>query len=702
MLIPTSEWHTLRQRAQSPAFEAVIRRLRHDVKVFLAQPVAVPSEPGGYYHDYFCPQHGIQLTFDPTNPHEHRCPVDGAIHRGASQDAAWRWSANNLLSQSAMNLAVLWRLEGNHSHLAQATAILMGYAERYPDYLKALRSVPNPGVATYTTLDESAWVLPLAWAFDLIRDSLAAEVMENITDRLLSLAADHLVQHHFRDIHNFSCWHNAAIGTLGLVLYRQDLIEFAIHGEFGFDAQLRDGVLADGLWYEGSFSYHFFALTAFLALAKAAYFTPELDLRDRPALRAMLHAPIHCEYPDGSLPATNDCWYFTSLTGECCHGVPPAAAFYEIGYAWYGDAPFAQVLHRAYVHGPRDNLDALLFGKDTIPSTEMERLPSTHLASSGYAILRSPIPVISEAGSPAEFDIGAEEQRYLLLKYGSHGGGHGHPDKLSQVLYAHGRRLSPDLGTPGYGLDLVETWYRQTLSHNTVMIDGLTQPPATGRINNFRGEGAFQVADAAVSWDEGLYEGVTMRRVLLARPDYFLDVFLVACDRTRRIDWIYRNIGACDVSLDLNPLGAVNAEGDGNKHISNARRAITDGDFAVRWQADGAGLQLFVAGMPASEITAGTVPGNPPTDLHSIIVHRRRAVETAYISVFHPYKQSPCVTSVEWIGSDLLGAGWAGCIVNLADVRELWLIRQTSDAVVPLWSEREKVEVGAQFEYSLG
>ena len=702
MLIPTSEWQTIRQRAQLPAFEAVIRRLRHDVEVFLAQPVAVPSEPGGYYHDYFCPQHGVQLTFDPTSPYEHRCPVDGAIHRGASQDAAWRWSANNLLSQSAMSLAVLWRLEGNHGHLAQATAILMGYAERYPDFLTGIQSVPNPGVATYTTLDESAWVLPLSWAFDLIRDSLAAKEVENITDRLLTLAAGHLVRHHFHDIHNFSCWHNAAIGTLGLVLNRQDLIEFAIHGEFGFDAQLRDGVLTDGLWYEGSFSYHFFALTAFLALAKAACHTPELDLRDRLALRAMLHAPIRCEYPDGSLPATNDCWYFTSLTGECCHGVPPAAAFYEIGYAWYGDAPFAQVLHRAYGHGPRDNLDALLFGKDTIPATEMESLPSAHLASSGYAILRSPAPATLEDGSPAEFGMGVEEQRYLLLKYGPHGGGHGHPDKLSQVLYDHGRRLSPDLGTPGYGLDEVETWYRQTLSHNTVMIDGLTQLPATGNINNFRGEGEFQVADAAVSWDEGAYEGVTMRRVLLARPDYFLDVFLVECDRTRRIDWIYRNVGACDVSLDFNPLVAMDAEMEGNKHISNARRAITDSDFAARWQADGAGLQLFVAGQPASEITAGTVPGNPPTDLYSIIVHHRRAVETAYISVFHSYQHSPLVTSVEWIGSDLLEAGWAGCIVNMAEVRELWLIRQISDAVAPSWSGGEKVEVDAQFEYSLG
>ena len=702
MLIPTSEWPTRRQRVRSPAFKAAMCRLRRDVEIFLAQPIAVPSEPGGYYHNYFCPEHGVQLTFNPTTPTEHRCPADGAAYCGDYYDAAWRWTANNLLSQAAMNMAVLWRLEDNPNHLAQAAEILKGYAERYPDFLTALRSGPNPGVATYTTLDEAVWILPLAWAFDLIQDSLATEKVENIAKRLFTPAAEHLVQHHFQDIHNFSCWHSAAVGTLGLVLDRQDLIEFAVHGEFGFDAQLRKGVLADGLWYEGSFSYHFYALAALLALAKAAYYSDDFNLRDRPVLRAMLHAPIHCTYPDGSLPATNDCWYFTSLTGECCHGVPPAAAFYEVGYAWYGDPLFAQVLHRAYGCGPRDSLDALLFGEETIPSAEIESLPSTHLVSSGYAILRSSTLAAPKLDSLAAPCNDSEDQRYLLLKYGPHGGDHGHPDKLNLVLYTHGRRLSPDLGTPGYGLDLVETWYRQTLSHNTVMIDGLTQPPATGRINSFRGEGAFQVADAAVTWEDGPYEGVNMRRVLLARPDYYLDVFMVECDRTRRIDWIYHNVGAYDASLDLTPLGAMDGEGRGYEHVSNARRVMTDDDFMINWQSDGVGLKLFVAGLPANEITTGTVPGNPPTDLHSIIVSRRRAMATAYISIFHPYQQSLRVTSVEWVSRDLLGTGWTGCIVNLADIRELWLIRQTADTIVALWSGREEVEVDAQFEYSLG
>ncbi|MSS74005.1 MAG: hypothetical protein EXS64_21350 [Candidatus Latescibacteria bacterium] len=115
--------------------------------------------------------------------------------------------------------------------------------------------------------------------------------------------------------------------------------------------------------------------------------------------------------------------------------------------------------------------------------------------------------------------------------------------------------VSPDLGTPGYGIGLNQTWYRRTISHNTVLIDGLSQPPNEGRLNRFDGSGeeGFQIADASVSWAEGSYKGVHMRRVILMKTDppshppspkgsalYFIDLFAVTCDRPRQIDWVFR------------------------------------------------------------------------------------------------------------------------------------------------------------------
>ena len=673
MLFSTADWQAVQTRTGLPAFATTMQRLRQEVADFLDHPVAVPTEPGGYYHDYFCPDHGVQLHFDPASPQHHRCPLDNVIWQGERFDAAWRWFVNNRLAESALRLAVLWRLEGDPAHLAPVIQTLTGYAEQYANYQKVPRTVANPGVATYTTLDESVWVLPLAWAFDLVRDQLSAPAREQIAQQLFTPVADHLIAHHFGGIHNFACWHNAAIGTIGVLLDRADLVAFAMESDFGCYNQLQRGVLADGLWFEGSFSYHFYTVYALLTLAKALRHHHDYDLRQRPDLRAMLLAPIQSAYPDWSLPAPNDCWYFTSLLSDCCHGVPPGPAFYEIGYAWFDEPRFGEVLQRAYQQGPRDTLDALLWGRNELPSTPLTLLPSVHLPASGYAILRS---------TPTT----ATEQCYLLLKYGPHGGGHGHPDKLSLILSAYGQRLSPDLGTPGYGLDLFESWYRQTICHNTVTIDGYSQPEATGQINHFQDTGDFQVADAAVAWtDDGPYQGVTMRRVILARPDYFLDLFLVETPDSRRIDWIYRNAGQLQTTLPLTAYPTLADEGEGYRHIAHPQHNRTDKPFQASWQSGAIGLQLWAAGAPGTDILTGSVLGNPPTDHFVTLLQRQQGATATFLTLFHPFRATPTVTSVEWFGNNFQQTGWLGCRVTLGDQQEHWLLQSQSDGAQPRW-----------------
>ncbi|MBV7339639.1 heparinase II/III-family protein [Chloroflexi bacterium TSY] len=675
MFLSENDWQKIQQRTNSDQLQTAMAQLRTEVATFLAQPLQVQSAPGGYYHDYFCPEHGVELLFDPAAPTAHRCPVDGITITGERFDAAWRWFVNNRLAEGAYRLAILGRLEDNNLYSERVTQILLAYAEQYANYQQVERTVANPGVATYTTLDESVWILPLAWAFSIVRDALSDAEQATIANRLFAPVANHLVTHHFNDIHNFACWHNAAICTIGLLIGRNDLVDFAIHSQYGFDVQLRDGVMDDGLWFEGSFSYHFYTVAALLAQIKATVHRPEMDLRNRPKVREMLVAPILCAYPDGTLPATNDCWYFTGLIDDCCHGVPPAPAFYEVAAAWYDEPLFGRVLHRAYQHGPRDSLDALLYGPDTLPTEGVGSLASVHLPDSGYAILR---------GRNQPLD----EQQYLLLKYGPHGGGHGHPDKLNIIVYAHGERFSPDLGTPGYGLDLFQSWYRQTISHNTVIIDGLSQPEATGQLHHFREEGPFQIADASVSWQEpGPYQNVTMRRVVLVRPSYFVDLFLVECPALRRIDWIYRNMGNLTVVEDSGVPGVVGLKsvslasgerGDGYEHISESREISMSEDVGMFWQTERGRLQLCMAGVPQTRITIGGVPGNPPSDRHFLVVSSRVAQRTAFVSLFHVVKQSPPTIQVDWRSSDLMETGQLDFTVFVDGEEERWLIEQST------------------------
>ena len=362
-------------------------------------------------------------------------------------------------------------------------------------------------------------------------------------------------------------------------------------------------------------------MAALLLLAKATANLPAWDLREHPALAAVLRAPVLCAYPDGSLPATNDCWYFTGLNDDCCHGVPKAPAFYEIGNTWFDEPLFGQVLARAYRHGPRESLDALLYGDSELESGSEAglALPSVQMPASGYSILRTQ--------PEGEARRSEANEQYLLLKYGVHGGGHGHPDKLGLTVYARGERQAPDLGTPGYGIDLFQGWYRQTISHNTVVLDGKSQPAGAGRSIAFRAEGPFQVADAAIRWGEEavsgidaptygvdeeapeVYDGAGMRRAVLARGDYFVDVFLVDAGRERRIDWIFRNRGVLAPLGDGVPIVPAELSGDGYEYIDDLSTRPALGNIALDWQFGATGMKVFMEKWTGQFSMRGRRPG---------------------------------------------------------------------------------------------
>ena len=409
-----------------------------------------------------------------------------------------------------------------------------------------------------------------------------------------------MIRRHLGYIHNFSCWHNAAIATLGRVSDRVDLVAFAIDSEFGERAQLREGMLADGLWWEGSMSYHFYSLWALLVSAIASRHVEGFDLLSNPALERALRAPIDCSYADGTLPATHDCWYFTSVVSECCHGVPRAPAFYEVGLSAYGDPAFAAVLGRSYAGSPRDSVYAILLGLDELPPQPWPERRSVALVPSGLAFLR-PAPNLD-----------------LMLKFGPPGDYHGHPDKLSITVWANGHRHSPDLGTPGYGVANLETWYRQTISHNTVLIDGISQPPATGALHHLETESLPHVADARVEWTEGSYAGIAMRRTIRAHAEYFVDVFVVSCPEPRTIEWVYHNAGE---------IGR-----EGNR---------------IRWQDGEHALDLWLAPV-GEEVLSGRSPGPVPTVEFGFLSRRRSASSAIFIAVLHPYRLAPAVRDVIW------------------------------------------------------
>ncbi|MBI3970258.1 MAG: heparinase II/III family protein [Chloroflexi bacterium] len=783
-----------RRRLIEPAFAAAVGRLRADVQADLARPILVPppDRPAGYYHDYFCPQHGVQLAFDWHAPRAHRCPVDGAVYRGEPYDRSWWWFVNHAHSQAAFRLALAWRLAGDRTCLDRLGAIFSAYAAHYPQAgWPADDPRPRQGKVAFHALDEAVWLIPLAWAYALARPALPDGARRDVEARLLQPAAEHIVAQRWPQVHNYMCWLNAAIAAAGALLDRADLVSLAVDGPYGFHQQIRQGVLADGTWWENTASYHFYTLAAFLALIRSLPdATPagvrsggEPDatgLRRHPQIRSMFVAPLRWAYPDLSLPALNDCWYHSSLVGEVGHGIPPAAAFYEIAAGWYRDSAFGHILAANYgqANRPRDSLEALLFGPDDVAAAASEqprRLPqllaaSTDIAELGVAVMRHPNPsssrnrtdssAVQTGARGTQTHTSTDPRTFALLKYGPHGGGHGHPDKLGLVFFASGERLSPDLGTPGYGIGLNDAWYRHTLSHNTVLIEGQPQPPAKGRLISFEplstaqrrrasdasgAPGAYGVIDAEVEWPRDYtaplpgsreaatnpkvpdaYDGVRLRRRLLFRPNYFLDIFSVSCPSARQIEWAYHNLGSPTVILgspsvildspsvilsgakDLEAAAELRRSAQANSgpppthsrpgaapessvaglpDFVHVRQVLPDAqDSLVAFTTGGAGLRLWLAGMgarradPAATDLApdrrdctiiADAPANPASESMALLLRRCRAQQVVFAAVFEPHAGRPSVRAVTWQMAD----GTLTCRLQTRRREETWQIR---------------------------
>jgi hypothetical protein len=135
MSMLTPAWFTaLRARAADPAFAPARAALAAQVARYRETLPPLPERQAGYYHEFFCPEHAVQLRFNPRTPHEHVCPVDGKVFSGEPFDSAWRWSVNDWLSDAALKFTLHALLDEKaevEQDRKRARDILTGYAARY-------------------------------------------------------------------------------------------------------------------------------------------------------------------------------------------------------------------------------------------------------------------------------------------------------------------------------------------------------------------------------------------------------------------------------------------------------------------------------------------------------------------------------------------------------------------------------------------
>ncbi len=114
------------------------------------------------------------------------------------------------------------------------------------------------------------------------------------------------------------------------------------------------------------------------------------------------------------------------------------------------------------------------------------------------------------------------DSKYLLFDYGPHGAWHGHYDKMSFVLYADGVGWVLDAGSsPHYCVYTEEhnRWHKQTVAHNTVLVDGKSQEAVTGTLRRWETGEDFDLVSASHDGYPGI---IHTRTIFHPRGEYFL------------------------------------------------------------------------------------------------------------------------------------------------------------------------------------
>lgn len=418
--------------------------------------------------------------------------------------------------KEAYGAAVAWQLTGERKYAEKVALFLRRLADPETGYPKTLQASAG------SLVQEGVFFQHTAWAYDTIFNAgvLTKEDHATIarTFRRYFYVIDQSISQGIT-----GNWEVAQLcGAIYCALAIQDLaaVERFVEGPGGFYDQASNGIMSDGWWYECSIGYNGWVTSEFTQLALAlqpwgvdylhasfpATYSKEYSIFpvDADERRQIIYGkpfqkwgPVHKPYVK-----IQDMWN-AMLPYIDFHGVMFAnndavenrfdANYYEIAYFAYRDPKYAALIKSS---GKRD----LIYGVADLPEdTPTLGEGSAYSDNVGVAMLRST-------------QDEARERIQAVMKYGTHGGYHGHFDRTAlNSLMRYGRSFyNPEHIWYGYPNFMYAFFVQSSLPHNMVVVDMKQQEAVESHKLLFSTDELMQVTavETNARWSAPPYGGI--------------------------------------------------------------------------------------------------------------------------------------------------------------------------------------------------
>ncbi|MDG2410094.1 MAG: alginate lyase family protein [Pirellulales bacterium] len=640
------------------------------------------------------------------------------------------------IARKAHSYAVAYALTGEKP-FAEATAkILNAYVPLFPQY-----SVTGmKGKASDSTLGECDWAIHAASAYDLIYNSgaLSDAQKQAIEQDVFKASAEAMRQCNHRYRSNWRARAIAGVAILGFCIGDRELIDEAINGYWDEKQQLiRDGfvqhvawsILADGVFYERSVHYQLYTADAYALIAEVARhngmdlwnlevpghrFDAGADIErtfgetGKKTVKAIFDSPFYEAFSDGSLVRLGNS-YADRLERTRC---------YEPAYRAYEDPKFAWLLRQGVKFArpiagggyltpeqiaaakkkadrtgdaPRRPLGPLelLWLVPELPLGEFDHSEDTTVGVTGRhenhctLLPNGGITVLREDVTPESVGV--------QMTYGDWGSAHTHPELLAIAVSADGHLLIPEVRYHNYGHEDFLSWDRQSIAHNTVTVDEVSQYPqdipdpwaierngkqARGRPLFFHASDRLKAFGAEC---DAAYEGVLLSRSVALLGSTIVDFYRCTSESEHTYDYALHIDGElADSTVALSePAEGPISDKLGYMHLLSPRHGKTHGEQeTIQFDSQGGRLKIDLLSAGDSELTIATGHADLKDKTKEALLLRKKGKDANFVDVLS-FPDREVWKEVALLGD--LPTGVLGVRLVANDGVEQWVISSTKN-----------------------